>query len=298
MTEQGPKAPSAADAAIAEALKSVERLEKASAAGGGEFDDLDPDSVEVLTPGDAPPSADPDAVSDAPPLRTGDDEELLEIEDDADAPAKASPQDAMLQAMIAAKNEAVEALTQTQKEASSLRERLLRTAADFENYKKRQAREKEDAIRFANENLLKELMPVLDNMERAAAISNQSLEGPLDENAVKTLVEGVEMVLRQFADILKKFGIESFSALGERFDPALHEAVAQREDPSVPAQTVIEEYQRGYMLHGRLARPAMVIVATGGPKPPKAAPASEAPVEPDASGDDLGVSSNDPEEGT
>lgn len=259
-----------ADEAIRAALESVERLEREAE------DDLDPDAIEVLRPSDAPPSADPDAHSDAEPLRAhaaeeGDEEEIL-VEDERAPPRKSGGQDMLLQSYIDARNEAVKVLEQTQKEAKSLRERLLRVSAEFENYKKRQGREKQDAIKFANEGVLKELLPVLDNFERAIAGSRGASEGD-PQKTLDTVVQGVEMVFKQLSDSLKRFGVEGFSAVGERFDPARHEAVATREDVSVPNQTVLEEYQRGYMLHGRLVRPAMVIVSSGGPP---AAPAGGA----------------------
>lgn len=247
----------ATEAAIREALESVERIERERKAAGS--DDLDPDEVEILRASDSPPSGDPSAEGDPP----GEDEVHLEEEEPA---PKQGGGNAMLAAMIQAKNEAVAALEQTQKEAKSLHERLLRVSADFDNYKKRQSRERAEAVKFANEGLLKELLPVLDNMERAIQAARANTEA-----GAGAVVEGVEMVHRQFMDALGRFGVVGFSALGQRFDPARHEAVAQREDTSVPSQTVIEEYQRGYLLHDRLVRPAMVVVSSGGPVVPAGA---------------------------
>lgn len=266
-----------AERAIQEALESVERIERERKKVEGDLDDeLDPEKVEVLPPSDAPPSGDPSGAG------AGEDEgEELHLEEEAPAeekkPKKADP---MLEAMIKAKNEAVAALEQTQKEAKSLHERLLRVSADFDNYKKRQARERAESVRFANESLLKELMPVLDNLDRAIAAIKDTAEA--EGGAAKTLLEGVEMVHRQFLETLGRFGVEPFSALGQPFDPARHEAVAQREDTSVPNQTVIEEYQKGYMLHDRLVRPAMVVVSSGGPK-------EEAKAAPDGAGAECGA---------
>lgn len=261
MSDEGPKSISVADDAIAEALKSVERLETESAGDGAESEaeggsdgEINLDEVELVGPG---PREDDDAG----------DGELAFVEDEAAPqpakPKKPSAQDAIMQSMIDAKNEALEVLDQTQKEAKSLRERLLRVSADFENYKKRQAREKQDAIKFANESLLKELLPVVDNFDRALA-GAKGTEGDADK-ALSTIVQGVEMVNKQFTDALKHFGVEGFDSVGVKFDPALHEAVSTKEDPSVPNQTVLEEYQRGYKLQGRLVRPSMVIVSSGGP---------------------------------
>ena len=252
-----------ADELVAEALKSVERIEnERKQQDQPDDDDIDLDAVEVLPPTDLPPS-----------VTTGDDDdddanaEALFFEEDVGegnsgggARAKSDP---MLEMMIAAKNEAVAALEQTQKEAKSMQERLQRVSADFENYKKRQSRERDEAIRFANEKLLKELMPILDNLVRATAAGREAVDSGA-EGAAKTIIDGTEMVLKQFEDSLGRFGIKPFVAMGQPFDPALHEAVGAREDTSVPNQTVIEEYQRGYMLHDRLARPAMVVVSSGG----------------------------------
>jgi molecular chaperone GrpE len=253
MSEQGVKPPPSAEDAIKAALESVERIERErqSAKASG---DLDPDSVEVLHADTAPPSGD---------ARAAIEEDVPLVEEGAGKPK--SPQEAMLLAMIAAKNEAVKVLEQTQKEAASMRERLLRTTADFENFKKRVSREKQDSIRFANEALLKDLLPVLDNLDRSVVAMSDAISAGLDEKTAVLLVDGVAMVARQFTDTLGKLGVKGFAALGERFNPAIHEAVSTREDKSIPRDSVVEEYQRGYMLHDRLVRPAMVVVSTGGP---------------------------------
>jgi molecular chaperone GrpE len=191
-----------------------------------------------------------EAEGDAPAAA----EEPIVVEEAPAAPKK-SGQDAMLEAMITAKNEAQEVLKQTQKEAKDLFDRLARVSADFDNFRKRQTKEKQDAIKFGNESLVKDLIPVLDNFERAF----KAAEGQND-----TLVEGIKMVHKQLEDVLARFGVVAFSTVGQAFDPAKAEAVGGRDDPSVPSQTVLEEFQRGYMLHDRLIRPALVIVATGG----------------------------------
>jgi molecular chaperone GrpE len=133
-------------------------------------------------------------------------------------------------------------------------DRLARVSADFENYKKRVGREKEDAIKFGNEKLLKELLPVLDNMLRA--LQSAPAEGG-------SFVDGVRLVAKTFEDSLAKFGVQGFDSQGAPFDPQKHEAVGTRPDANVPAQHVAEEYQRGYFLNDRLLRPALVIVSSG-----------------------------------
>jgi len=276
MSDQGVKPPSSADDAIKAALESVERIEREKkAAKAKSADTLDPDAVELLDDDGSPPSG--DAAS------RGEEDVPLDESSEGDKKSK-SPQEAMLLAMIAAKNEAVQVLEQTQKEAASLRERLLRTTADFENFKKRVVREKQDAIRFGNEGLLKDMLPVLDNLDRSVTAMRETIAKGLDDKTAPTLVEGVDMVLRQFTDTLAKQGVKAFTAFGERFNPSLHEAVSTRDDKSVPRDTVVEEYQRGYTLHDRLVRPAMVVVSTGGPPPGETAkePAPKSASEPAA----------------
>ena len=141
-----------------------------------------------------------------------------------------------------------------EQEAKESRERLLRQAADLENYKKRATREKADAIRYANESLVKDLLPVLDNLERALGYAQGGGNG-------KPLLEGIEMVLKNFIEILGRHGVSQVSAAGERFDPSKHEAVAQVESGAHDPNTVIDEYRKGYYLLDRLLRPAQVTVA-------------------------------------
>jgi molecular chaperone GrpE len=139
-------------------------------------------------------------------------------------------------------------------EAKNNYERLLRQAAELENYKKRSARERDDAIRYANESLLKDLLPVVDNLERAIAHASGGGNG-------KPLVEGVEMVLRGLADALAKHGVIPILALGQPFDPTKHEAMSQVETDDHEPNSVVEELHKGYMLRDRLLRPALVSVA-------------------------------------
>ena len=142
-------------------------------------------------------------------------------------------------------------------EAQRYRDQLLRTAADFDNFKKRIRREMEDGERRAREDLLKDLLPVFDNLERAAQHAGSASD-------VKSLSDGLSMVLRMFTDTLSRMGIERVRALGEPFDPALHEAVQQMETTEHAPGTVAAEVQAGYRYGERLVRPAMVVVA----KPP------------------------------
>lgn len=135
-------------------------------------------------------------------------------------------------------------------------QRLLRTTADFDNFKKRAAREKQEAIKFANESLMGKIIPVLDNFEMAlAATQNSSAEG------VKSLQEGVAMIHSQLKSVLMDAGLEEVDATGKPFDPNLHEAVSQQESAEVAEGSVLQQLRKGYRLRERLLRPATVIVA-------------------------------------
>ena len=132
--------------------------------------------------------------------------------------------------------------------------RLLRLAADMENLKKRQERERAELLQFANESLIKELLPVVDNLERALDHGRQ-LEAP------EALLEGIERVYQGFLKALDRFGVTPFDSVGQPFDPAFHNAMMQEEAPEVPDGSVIKELQKGYLMNQRLLRPAMVVVA-------------------------------------
>jgi molecular chaperone GrpE len=150
-------------------------------------------------------------------------------------------------------------------ELARLRERLLRTAADFDNYKKRTRRDITDAERRVQENLLQVLVQPFDNLERAA----QHAESAQD---VKALAEGLKMVLRQFEDALSTVGIQRIASVGKPFDPSEHEAVQHVHTDQVPPGAVAQELRAGYRWQDRLIRPALVVVA----KAPVAAAADEA----------------------
>ena len=145
-------------------------------------------------------------------------------------------------------------LDKKEHEARQNYDRFVRQLAEFENFKKRTAREKEESIRFANEALIKDLLPVIDNLERAVEHAKGGGNG-------KPLVEGVEMVLKGFIDILIKHGVKQITAVGAPFDPEKHEAMAQVETHGHEPNTVIEEHHKGYLLMDRLLRPSLVSVA-------------------------------------
>ena len=145
-------------------------------------------------------------------------------------------------------------LQEKEKEAQENYDRYLRLSAELENFKKRMEKEKGEAYKFANENLLKDLLPVLDNLERA-------LEHGRDTENPKALFEGVELTYKALWTVLEKYGITRGEAMGEAFDPQHHEAVMVQEDAQSPAGVVISQLQIGYRLHNRLVRPAMVVVS-------------------------------------
>lgn len=143
-------------------------------------------------------------------------------------------------------------------ELEELRNRLAYLAAEFDNYRKRVAREKETLVSFGNERLLRAILPFLDNLERAMSQAGSSgLSGGL--------LAGVRLTHDQFLSELRKFGLEQISAEGERFDPNLHEAIAQVPWEGKPEGTVLSEARKGYLLNGRLLRPAQVTVTAASP---------------------------------
>lgn len=158
--------------------------------------------------------------------------------------AELSPMEKLGQELLAA-----------QTEAARNWDLYLRERADLENVRKRTQREKQDAIRFANDRLLKELLPVLDNLERAVEHARQ-------QDAEKlVLLEGVTMTITLFNKVLADFGLTPVAAVGQPFDPNLHQAMGQVETDEQPANTVVTTFQKGYLLNDRLLRPALVMVA-------------------------------------
>jgi molecular chaperone GrpE len=137
-------------------------------------------------------------------------------------------------------------------------QRLLRATAEFENYKKRGEREMNDTRKFANESLIKEILPIVDNLERALATPYEQ-----NEEAFNAIRKGVEMTLKGLLDSLNTFGVVAIEALEKPFDPHFHQGVSQMESDQHPENTVLHELQKGYMLRDRLLRPAMVVVSKG-----------------------------------
>jgi len=140
-------------------------------------------------------------------------------------------------------------------EAKETYDRLLRVSAEFENYKKRSAREMEEFRKFANQSLIKEMLSVVDNLE--LAMNSTDSQKAID----KGVVEGLEMTHREILRVFERFNVKPIDAKNQAFDPTFHEAVMQEETDEFPENTVINEMQRGYLIHDRLLRPAMVVVA-------------------------------------
>jgi molecular chaperone GrpE len=152
-------------------------------------------------------------------------------------------------------------------ELSELQDRYVRLAADFDNFRRRALREREEAHQFGHQNLVKDLLATVDNLARAIEHARQSEAGDLE-----SLLQGVELVERELLATLAKHGLGVIHAEGERFDPSLHEAMAQVEDENADEGTVVQVLQRGYVLRDRLLRAARVMVSK---RPTEAGPASE-----------------------
>jgi len=162
--------------------------------------------------------------------------------------------------------EAIDPLKAATAKAAENWDRLLRITADFENFKKRVARERQEAITYANVSLLQKLLPVLDNFEMAL-----SAAGNAPEAAAQSLQAGVAMIASQLRAALTEAGLEEIDAAGKPFDPNFHEAVAQQDAADVPEGHVVQQLRKGYKLRDRLLRPASVIVArkpSSAPEPP------------------------------
>jgi molecular chaperone GrpE len=153
--------------------------------------------------------------------------------------------------------ELAELRTQAGKAAENW-DKYVRLNADFDNYKKRAARERQEAVRYANEGLLEKLIPVLDNFEMAM----QAASAPAAEGAASdALKQGVSMIASQLRSVLTEAGLEEINAAGQVFNPNLHEAVSQQESKDVPEGQVLQQLRKGYKLKDRLIRPATVVVA-------------------------------------
>lgn len=238
-----------------QAVEGVERIERENSEGDPVPIEVESEAGETVDGGDEALFA-PDDVDAAAP----------EVEAAVEAPTAAatkpatkpkSANDVVMEAVLKAKQEALDALAQTQKEAKDMYDQLLRKTADFDNFRKRSRKQQDDAVRFANEDLLREFLPVMDNFERALAHVGDKADDPV--------VQGLSMVKQQLDATMAKLGVMPLSTVGQAFDPKFHEAVEREETDSVDAGAVVREYQKGYTLKDNLLRPAMVVVAV--PKP-------------------------------
>lgn len=180
---------------------------------------------------------------------------------DKDLPRETPPGEPELEGDETVEEERAPSPEEVAVELDGLRKRLAYLAAEFDNYRKRVAREKESLVSYGNERLLRAVLPFLDNLERAMSQAGSS--GPAEG-----LLAGVRLTHDQFLSELRKFGLEQLSAEGEMFDPTLHEAIAQIPWEGAPEGTVLSEASKGYMLNGRLLRPAQVTVAAPPPGRP------------------------------
>lgn len=169
---------------------------------------------------------------------------------DANPPEETSP--------LASPAPPIDPLVEAEQKITALKDQLLRTAADFDNYRKRTRREVDDALGVGKESMLKDLLPVFDNLERAVMHVDAATD-------LKSFASGVQMVLKQFSDTLKRVGIERVPTQGSPFDPSMHEAIQQLETDEYAPGVVAAEVQGGYRYSGRLVRPALVVVAKAKP---------------------------------
>lgn len=251
-------------------------------------DTTSPETARPAEPQDSPPqerqdTPPPDASRTSPDAERGTDSDHADEPDPQDPRASAadseeretadetaaSPASAVTDtdapASAPAEPDPVEEVARLQAELAETTARyddlLLRERAELDNFKRRMQRDKLEAVRFAAEPLLRDVLPVVDNLERAVAHARDAEES-------SALVEGVEMVLRALSDVLEKHGVTRVAACGTPFDPGVHQAVAHVEDGTAEPNTVLDEHQSGYRFHDRLLRPAMVSVAKAPSEPP------------------------------
>jgi molecular chaperone GrpE len=257
---QHPFAADIAEDAVAAALRSVERLEREKRDAG----EPGPAVVEVAAEAVAAeaPAVEIAVESDAP---------AVEIAVEPAAPELAARIAALEDELATQKHlleESQRRSRETMDRLKELADRYLRAAADLENYKKRAQREKEEVQKFGVERLLKDLLPVLDNFDRA-------LDAAPSCSDVASFAVGVEMTRKLFEDTLARHGVKSFRSLGETFDPQIHEAVQGVESTEHPANVIVQEIVRGFFLNDRLVRPSMVVVSRGPGPAAAAAPEPE-----------------------
>lgn len=157
--------------------------------------------------------------------------------------------------------EPAEELEKAKEEIADLRDKMLRAAAENENFKKRVQREKQASLKYAGENIFKEILPAVDNLERA--LGQGKVEGADAEKNLAALLEGVELTLKSLVSTLEKFEVKAIESTGQPFDPKRQEAMAMEASETVPANHVMIEYEKGYFFKDRLLRAAKVVVSSG-----------------------------------
>ena len=175
-------------------------------------------------------------------------ENLREEEESQDQEEKEIPLTKMTKAKL------IEKIEKVQEASDKNLDLYIRSQAEIDNLKKRYQKEQQGLIKFANESLIKQLLPVVDSLEKAITHSQ-------DKDSIQTIREGVDLTLKGLMDILQKAGVETVEAVGEQFDPNFHEAVSEMADEGIKPGTVIKDLQKGYILNQRLIRPSMVIVS-------------------------------------
>jgi molecular chaperone GrpE len=183
------------------------------------------------------------------------DKETQALQSEPDAAGDEQMEDALDEQTDDALEDLAEKLKSKEQEAQENYDRLLRVSAEFENYKKRASREMDEFRKYSNQSLIKEMLSVVDNLELAMNSTNGH------KTIDKGLLDGLEMTHREILKVFEKFKVKPISAIGQPFDPTFHEAVMQEETDEFPENTVINELQRGYLIHDRLLRPSMVVVA-------------------------------------
>jgi molecular chaperone GrpE len=159
-----------------------------------------------------------------------------------------------------------EALDRLEADVRAAEDKYLRALAELDNMRKRTAREKSEWLRYGHEPVARDLLPIVDNLDRALGAASEALQENEEGSAAKALVEGVDLTLRQFQDALARHGVTPVESLGKPFDPNFHEAVQSVVRDDVPPGTVVVEFQKGYMLHDRLLRAARVAVSMEPPE--------------------------------
>ena len=199
----------------------------------------------------------PGSTTDSASQPGGESSQGIELTPEQELKADSAPEDS-----AAAEIEKLHTqLAEKEEQLAEFKDKYLRALADNENARKRIRQQSEESVRVQRENLIRDLLPIVDNLERAVDAARDSGNG-------KSIVEGVEMVLRAMLDLLKTHGVTQITSVGKPFDPGLHEAVDHIETEQHPPNTVVNEFHRGYQIGDRLLRPARVSVAKEGPKTP------------------------------